>query len=405
MNFVRRFSNCFSRKRIVPVLYKCHSAEQTKNHFSERIFIARMFYFVALVFPLKDKYTQIQQLLHFCLEYGATLLLSLYIIGDFRNLYHLIGFLPMGLIFSSLFTDIFSITIRVAILCKRRSILCTLVYLQDIHSGLQTNKLCNQVSQLAIGVFLSYVLPGTLMWYTVTMCFPGYEGVLKHYVKYTFYGLSTENKWADCFLFVITDHLLETQQHILSGFLIVLCWYLLGLLREIVESFSVIAKEEDDLERFFDAYLRYAKTVSSCVSRVEQSLSLLLLFLYGFLVFSIFSVTTYLMTAELSDVPIPMVTSQLVLLFETIIGFYITSFQAIAVHNVAVKVRNSIYEMVSRSDSQNYDMKSLLLTMSANYPSGVVITAWGLFSLKNSFLQKTTSGMITYATLLSQMED
>ncbi|KAF8795906.1 hypothetical protein HNY73_000353 [Argiope bruennichi] len=364
-----------------------------------------MFYFVALIFPLKEKHTQCQQLLKPCLEYGATLLLSLYIIGDFRNLYQLIGFLPMGLIFSSLFTDIFSITIRVTLLFKREAILCTLVYLQDIHSGLQTNKFLNQVSQLAIGMLVSYILPGTLMWYTVTMCFPGYEPVLKHYVKYTFYGLSTENKWADCFLFVTTDHLLETQQHILSGFLIVLCWYILGLLKEIVESFSAIAQGEEDMPRFFDAYLRYSKIVSCSILRVEQSLSLLLLFLYGFLVFSIFSVTTYLMTAELSKVPTPMVTSQLVLLFVSIIGFYVTSFQAIAVHNVAVKVRNSIYKMVSRSNSYNYDTKSLLLTMASNFPSGVVVTAWGLFSLKNSFLQKTTSGMITYATLLSQLGD
>ncbi|GIZ00374.1 uncharacterized protein CEXT_595891 [Caerostris extrusa] len=76
-------------------------------------------------------------------EYGATLLLSMYIIGDFRNLYNLVWDLPIGLILSSLLTDVFSLTIRITLLCKRKSIFSAMLHLQDVHASLQCTQLVN----------------------------------------------------------------------------------------------------------------------------------------------------------------------------------------------------------------------------------------------------------------------
>ncbi|KAF8795907.1 hypothetical protein HNY73_000354 [Argiope bruennichi] len=314
------------------------------------------------------------------------------------------GTIPVGLTFAAFCTDFFSITIRVTLLYKRHSILSTITYLQAVYSSLEHVKNSNKMSQLALGVIISCTFPSVLLWYTVTLCYTGNEKILKHYIKYVIFGWSADNKWINCFVFVIVDHLLTLQQHVLSGFLIVLFWYLFELLKQIIGSFLFTSQQENDLEDLCKAYLKYSKTIVNCISSVEQSLSLLLILLYIYMVSTMFSVTTYLMRANLSVSPIAMVASQIILLLVIIIGFYVTSFQAKAVYDTAIKVKNCIYEMVSRSDSEDYDMKCLLLTMAEEFPSRVAIKVGGLFYLKRSFLQKTTSGILTYAVLLSQLE-
>ncbi|GBO41015.1 hypothetical protein AVEN_162678-1 [Araneus ventricosus] len=404
MESTRRFSKNFLRRRTTLKLCRSHSTVEKIKHFTEKVFIARMFCLVALVFPIKARKAFSYDLLQACLHYGATIFLGVYVIGDFRNIYRLLWNIPVGLTFCAFFTDIFSITIRITLLCKRQSILSTITYLQAVHSTLQHDKDSSKISQLAIGVIISCTFPSALLWYTVTLCYKGNEKVLTHYVKYTFFGWSADNKWTNCLLFVIVDHLLTLQQHVLSGFLMVLCWYLFELLKQIIESFLITSQQENDLEQLCKAYLKYSKTILNCMSYMEQSLSLLLILVYIYMVSTMFSVTTYLMRANLSVSPLLMVASQVILLFVILIGFYATSFQAVAVYDVAIKVKNCIYEIVSKSDSEDYDMKCLLLTMAADFPSRVAIKVGGLFYLKRNFLQKTTSGIVTYAVLLSQLE-
>ncbi|GFQ65058.1 uncharacterized protein TNCT_362171 [Trichonephila clavata] len=309
----------------------------------------------------------------------------------------------MGLTFSSLFTDIFCITIRLTLLYKRREILSAMVYLQDAYSRLQPAKFINQRPYMILGLCGSCIIPITFCWFTADLCLPGSERVLKYFVEDTFFGWSAENKWTSCFLLVTVDHLVVNQQYILFEFLLILSWYLLGLLKRTVESFVEMAQQERDLESLFESYIRYSRIIFQCMAMVEEALSLLLLVLYGFMVFSIFTVTTFLMTADLPTLPAMMVVPKLVLFFVMMAGFYITSFQAVAVHEVAIKVKHTIHEVVSMSDSADFGMKSLLLTLATDFPSKIVVTCWGLFSLKRNFLQKTASGMFTYAILLSQL--
>ncbi|GIY33561.1 uncharacterized protein CDAR_595431 [Caerostris darwini] len=394
----------FFLRRVSTQTCRFFNDEQWKKHFLDRTFITRMFYFVALVFPAKTQQTFIRKIFRIILEYGATLLLSMYIIGDFRNLYNLVWDLPMGLILSSLLTDVFSLTIRITLLCKRKSIFSAMLHLQDVHASLQCTQLVNLRPYLAFGVGVACILPTTLMLFTVNLCYPGYEDFLAHYTAYTFFGWSSRNKWTDCFIFVLFDNLLENQQYLLSGFLVVLTWYLLSLTKIIVGSFIEVAERENDPEALYSSYLKYTRMTAECMVVLEHALSLLLMFLYGFMVFNIFNVSTLLLTADFSYIIVPMKVTQVVLFTVMVLAFYSVSFQAVAVHEVAKKVKNAVYEMVSRSDSTNYEMKCLLLTMVTNFPSEIVVTGWKMFSLNRSFLQKTTSGMFTYAVLLSQLD-
>ncbi|GBL99860.1 hypothetical protein AVEN_162854-1 [Araneus ventricosus] len=393
----------FFHRRTIRELIKSCRTEQVKNHFSERVFITRIFYFVAVVFPLNVESKSLKYYFQRFLEYSATAYLIICILGDLKSLLGIAWLIPAGLTFSTIFTAFFSITIRLTVLYKRQDIFLLMVYLQDILSGLQLEKHASQRYQLIFGTCICYVLPAVLFWFTISLCFPGSERVLSFYVQGIFFGWSSRNKWTNCAVFVICDHFIVNQQHILSGLLIVLCWYLLGLLRRIIASFEVVTERKCDLDSLFNFYVEYSSTISRCKALSEQALSLLLLFLYGFMVFSVFNVTTFLMATNLAKYPMSMVTNQMAVLSVTVTGFYFMTFQAVAVHDAAIKVKNVVHEMVSSSDSSDYELKYLILTLVSEFPSHVVVSGWGLFSLRRRFLAQITSGMFTYAVLLIQM--
>ncbi|GIY33547.1 uncharacterized protein CDAR_595361 [Caerostris darwini] len=290
----------------------------------------------------------------------------MYIIGDFRNLYNLVWDLPRGLILSTLLTDVFSLTIRITLLFKRKSIFSAMLHLQDVHASLQ----CTQLRTT---------------WHTLSLA-----------------GVPETNGPIVSFLYYLTTS--WKTSNILSGFLVVLSWYLLGLSKIIVGSFIEVVERENDPEALYSSYLKYTRMTAECMVVLEHALSLLLMFLYGFMIFNIFNVSTLLLTADFSYIIVPMMVTQVILLVVMVLAFYSVSFQAVAVHEVAKKVKNAVYEMVSRSDSTNYEMKCLLLTKVTNFPSEIVSTGWKMFSLNRSFLQKTTIGMFTYAVLLSQLD-
>ncbi|GIY76579.1 uncharacterized protein CEXT_518781 [Caerostris extrusa] len=215
------------------------------------------------------------------------------------------------------------------------------------------------------------------------------------------FGWSSGKDWANCIIFITLDQLIQNQQHILSGFLIILIWYSLGLMKRNVGSFTTEARRTNDVEVLFKSYLAYSRNVFDCMCLMEQAFSLLLLLVFAFVLFSMFNVTTFLMTVNVAYVPISLLIGQVVLLCVMVTGFMWRVWRA--VHDAAIEVRNSIHKLVSKSDSADYKTKCLLLAMASNFPSKVVVTGWGLFALKRGFLKKTTSGIVTYAVLLSQL--
>ncbi|GBO17325.1 hypothetical protein AVEN_209851-1 [Araneus ventricosus] len=124
--------------------------------------------------------------------------------------------------------------------------------LQDVHSRLQSKKCHSQRPQLLAGTCICYILPGVLLWYSILFCAaPGVEDELKFLLEDVFFGWSTENKWANCVIVNLFDHFIANQEYVQSGLIIVLCWYLFGILKRIVLSFVDISRDEYDLESHF----------------------------------------------------------------------------------------------------------------------------------------------------------
>ncbi|GIX88774.1 uncharacterized protein CDAR_165231 [Caerostris darwini] len=393
--------NSFHRK-IMPNTCSSYSGHKNKNIFAEEVILFRMFYFVGLVFPVDLKWTFSKALLHKLLEHGATLFLIIHTAGDFYSLFKLISKLPIGLTCTSLFSNIFSISLRLTLLQKRRAILSLMNHLQNVDSNSLFNKRVSRRGPIIAGICTCYIFPGFIMWFVISLCYQESKKVT-FYMEDAFFGWSSSKDWANCIILITLDHLIQNQQHILSGFLIILIWYSLGLVKRNVGSFTTEAQRTNDVEVLFKSYLLYSSNVFECMCLMEQAFSLLLLLVFAFVLFSMFNVTTFLMTVTFANVPISLLIGQVVLLCVTMTGFYVASFQAVAVHDAAIEVRNSIHKVVSKSDSADYKTKCLLLAMASNFPSKVVVTGWGLFALKRGFLKKTTSGIVTYAVLLSQL--
>ncbi|GIY25201.1 hypothetical protein CDAR_615651 [Caerostris darwini] len=106
----------------MPNTYSSYSGHQNKNHLADdEVILFRMFYFVGLVFPVDLKSTVSKTLFQKLLEHGATLFLITHTVGDFYGVFKMISKLPIGLTCTTLFSNIFSISLRL-----------TLLHLQDV---------------------------------------------------------------------------------------------------------------------------------------------------------------------------------------------------------------------------------------------------------------------------------
>ncbi|KAF8766463.1 hypothetical protein HNY73_019522 [Argiope bruennichi] len=365
--------------------------------------ITKIFYIVSLILPAEFQQKPLRVHWRRTLEYGVTFILIVYVIGDFRSLFGALWYLPIGLAFSQIFTNIFALTLRITLLVKRNSIYSLMLCLQDVHSNLESKMILNQRSQLMAGIFICYILPTISSSYAAILCNADPEEDLKFYLEDTFFGWSADNDWINCVVFLSIDHFTSNQEFVQTGLIVVLCWYLFRILKRIVASFMDKSQKEHDVESLYKSFLEFSETIYRCISLSEQALSLLLLIIYGFMIFSIFNVTTFLVSVNYSRLPTSMLVNQVAMLSVMITGFYFLSFQAIAVHDAAVKVKDSICDAISKSDSSDSEIKSLLLMIAEEFPTKVVATGWGLFSLKRNFLKRTTSGIVTYAILLAQI--
>ncbi|GIZ00386.1 uncharacterized protein CEXT_595961 [Caerostris extrusa] len=193
---MRKFS---FRKQITSKISTFPVSEQRKKHSRDRLFITRAFYFVAFVFPIEFKQAVARKFFRKLLEYTGTLLLCIYILCDIRNIYKMLGYMPVGAVCSAFLTDVFSVTIRMALIHKRHDIFSAITYLQDVHTHFGVLKCVSYRTCIATGIAASCFIPLSLFWYTVTMCLPGSEKVLRFYTAHTFLGWSSTTNGTTAF--------------------------------------------------------------------------------------------------------------------------------------------------------------------------------------------------------------
>lgn len=364
-------------------------------------FLKIFFYMLSCVFPSKKEQSRFQVWKTRILEHGTSFILVFYIVGDLINVISLASLLPKGLTMSSLASDFCTIAIRAILLLKSKKIFSTMKYLQKIHTKLPVKRCSSRKYYLLIGCCLSFIIPASFFVNTIELC--SLENLLQTYVKEAFFGWCSQDIRINCIALTTMDFIILNQRYTLPGFAIVLSCYVFGLLRRVLESFEATLNRNDEFEVFYATYIKYSKKILSGVVQVEISLSLLLLLLYSYMTVEIFSVMSLLIRITVKSdrhLLIPFY----VLMVVVCVAFYILSLRAIAVHDSAVRVKNSIYKRLAGSEHFCNEKQSTLLTMVADFSTRVVLTGWGFFDINRTFIQTTASTIFTYGIVLSQVD-
>ncbi|GFQ82601.1 uncharacterized protein TNCT_63191 [Trichonephila clavata] len=340
------------------------------------------------------------------LEHTVTFILTFYIIGDTMSIVSSVDRLPIGLLFSSIVTDFCIISIRLLLLYKRKVIVSTLEYLLKTHSKFQARRTEDRKLYILAGFCTCFVIPTAFFSQTVELCFT--DELLKSYVRDSFFGWSSRENWINCAALTGLDVVVMNQKYTFPGFTIVLCCYVFGLLRRILESFAMSIEEKDDFKTMFDYFSKNSQKILRCIQEVKNSFALLLLLNFGYMLCSIFSVSTILIRLNPADTDMRLVIPHYISLILVLAAFYITSVRATAVHETAVEIKDCIHKRVAKKATLKHSLspeeQCLLLSMASEFPSRVVITGWDLFTLNRHFIRRTAGGIITYGMLLSQID-
>lgn len=393
---------CRNSRRILSLSTADNIQNQHRlRNYQDIEFIKICFYIMSCVFPSKKEQSRFKVWKTRLLEHGTSFILVFYIVGDLINVISLVSLLPKGLTMSSLASDFCTIAIRAILLFKSKNIFSTMKYLQKIHTKLPVKRCSSRKFYLLIGFCLSFIIPTSFFVNTVELCF--LENLLQTYVQGAFFGWSSKNIRINCFALTTMDFIILNQRYTLPGFAIVLSCYVFGLLRRVLESFEATLNRNNEFEVFYVTYMKHSKRILSGVEQVEISLSLLLLLLYSYMTVEIFSVMSLIIRINAKrdrHLLIPFY----VLIVAVCVAFYILSLRAIAVHDSAVRVKNSIYKRVASLDYFRNEKQSTFLAMVADFSTRVVLTGWGFFDINRTFIQTTASTIFTYGIVLSQLD-
>lgn len=369
-------------------------------------FIIKCFYAVFFIFPLPVKtHSKIRNRLAVILDLFIILFLSYCLCVDIYNIRQIISKAPVPIIVSTVITDSASIIIRLILMLKRKNIIQMLCQVFKLEARLRPEKksyylflkypvyLC--FASLTPAVFISNVVDKSLK-----------TGKRISYQKYTFFGWYTNDFWSSLISVLTVDILLQQQFYFMQGFCVILCCYLFTTISNIIRSFrrNLYARKHMSLKCFLRYFCKYCYKIYDSMEELENSISLLLTLLYGFLMWNIFLVLTYLIRLKFGyEVLLPFIVDVLSLI-ASCFTFLIISYRASSIHDSALLLQKTVFQTVAHSAAQDQREGNLLIKMATDFVSKTVVTGSGLFTIKRNTVLKIVSAVVTYGIIIAQFE-
>lgn len=367
--------------------------------FGDINFITKAFYSVLYVFSYQSQ-SKLYELTGKILQHATTIILTYLVLGDLYIIYVFFYRVPMGLTFSSLVTDFCSFSVRIILLYKKTTIMLAMKFIQESYVSLLKKNIRRRRVKLSIAFIACFIIPSIEYVYVVMSCCE----IDDFYFQSLFFGLIPENYEVARIAVLIINTITVNQHFALPGFAVVLCCYIFGVLRRFVDKFSAELKKQKDIQNIMKIYINYSGNIYVCVEKIEDAFSGLLVLLYGYMTCSIFNATTLLVKMDFRKIGVIDIMPNFVIIVTVLPAFFIMSLRATAINDAAIKVKQTIYESVARIDSSDHKQRNLLLAMAEDFPDRVVVTGWGLFTIKRNFIQGTAGVMLTYGILLSQLK-
>ncbi|GFU24350.1 uncharacterized protein TNCV_942441 [Trichonephila clavipes] len=368
--------------------------------------IVRSFYFICVILPYSENESKLRRNSAMVLDIFIVSYLIFLIGSDLSLSLFELNTAPFGFIIAALSGDICSLSIRLVLIFKRQRIAGMLQNVFNLYRELEmSNRAKWHGRSLIIVLAASWIIP--LLLFTKNMLFVILtEDGMKISQKTLFFGNHTKEKWIVGIVFLF-NLLLNQQLYALPGFSVGLCYYSYKILTLIIQKMDRNLKKKTEINSLFASYLEFDEKITDCIKKIENSLSLLLLFLYTYLISCIFIVVTLLIRST----PHLKITEYMLVNVATFIvsfaAFYTLSFQSVNVNKAAVEIERTVHKMCSKvscSVNKKGDaVRFLLLTTCDTFSSKVLITGWSLFVLNQNFILQTTGAIISYGTIIAQL--
>ncbi|GFR04638.1 uncharacterized protein TNCT_229371 [Trichonephila clavata] len=368
--------------------------------------IVRSFYFICIILPDSEKESKLRRISARILDIFIVSYLIFLICSDLSLSVFELNSAPFGFIIAALSGDFCSLSIRLVLIFKRQRIANMLQNIFSLYRKLEMkNKAKWHGGSLIIVFTASWIIPLLLFTKNILFVILTEDGI-KISQKTLFFGNHTRGKWIFGIVFLF-NVLLNQQLYALPGFSVGLCYYSYKILTLIIQKMDRNLKKKTEINSLFTSYLEFDEKITNCIKEIENALSLMLLFLYTYLISCIFIVVTLLIRST----PHMKITEYMLFNVATFIvafaAFYALSFQSVNVHRAAVEIERTVYKMCSKMSSsvnkKGDAVRFLLLTTCDTFSSKVLISGWGLFVLNQNFILQTTGAIISYGTIIAQL--
>lgn len=388
-----------------------HLKNQVKRKMCEKSdmrvrFIVKCFYAVFFIFPSSSKTnSKIRNRLAVILNSFTILFLSYCLCVDIYNIRQIINKAPVPIIVSTVITDSASIIIRLILMIKRKDIIRMLCQVFKLEARLRSEKKsCYSLLKYPVYLFFASLTPALFITNVIDKSLK--TGRRISYQKYTFFGWYTNDFWSSLISVLTVDILLQQQHYFMQGFCVILCCYLFTTISNIIRNFrrNLYARNHMSLKCFFRYFCKYYYKIYDCMEELENSMSLLLTLLYGFLVWNIFLVLTYLIRLKFGYKALLPFIVDVLSLIASCFTFLIISYRASSIHDSALLLQKTVFQRVALSATQDQHEGNLLIKMATDFVSKIVVTGSGLFTIKRNTVLKIVSVVVTYGIIITQFE-
>lgn len=379
---------------------------ERKYSYNDVSFLRKLFYWVLFVFPIHNQRHTFIQNIAINLVDCFVVLFHLYIISsDIYIMYKIIKVLPLGMLFSTLFTDVCSLGLRVILIKKRHVIVKTLSAIQDLNSELG-NSVKRRNSKL--NILLSVVL---LVMVSLFYFADGIRNLLNpsrrdYYQQDTFFGWYSKNIFAALVSVLSMDVLLQQQIFIMPGFCAIFCVCAFRNMNQVIYNFQnkLLLMPRNNLDAIFVTFNIYSPKINFCISELEKSLSCILTLIQGYLIWDIFNFTTLLIKHDISRKELLPILNESMSLLKMISMFLILGFSSASVHDASLSVKKTVFQLVASISPKADNRSCLMLKMAEDFSAVTVInTGWKLYSCKRGMVLKIAGAVFTYGTILAQI--
>ncbi|XP_071042862.1 gustatory receptor for sugar taste 64f-like [Parasteatoda tepidariorum] len=312
-----------------------------------------------------------------------------------------------GHAFISGFKNFIGICLRLVILVKRPRILKCSTRIAKLAKDVWLTNECKSLRKYVwIGCGFSFLFP--LFMNMGEMFIGGFnKNIRKYQTMYLFLKdpiLESKPWLISLILFLRVANILMCNCFPLM--VMVICTFVFTRIRDINLSFLENLQKSLDMnlpaKLFSDYTILYGK-ITNIIEKVEKTYSLISFFLYGYMLSSVFAITSKMVTTSSNSMNAASIIYQIASFFEIVVCFIFLSVRAASVNESAIEVKNVIHSLPAKRFDFSPNLTATLLQLANNFASEVCITGWGLFMINRGFILTTAGVVVTYGVILVQL--